>query len=104
MTAPDPDRPPVTAELVAEFVLAAPGVAGLHGGAFGEVATYLPGRRIDGIRITETLCSVHIVARIPADLRAVADAVRTGVATLVDVPVQVTVEDVHTDEPQGAGQ
>ena len=88
---------PSTAELaeqVAGIVLAVPGVAGLHGGAFGEIATYLPGRRVEGIRIGPDLCMVHIVARYPCDLRAVADAVHARVATMVSVPVQVTIEDL----------
>lgn len=100
MITPEPERPPVTAELVAQTALGVPGVVRLHGGTFGEVATYLPGRRLEGVRITEALCSVHIVAQIPSDLHAVGDAVRRAVAPLVTVPVQVTVEDVRTDEMQ----
>ena len=42
------ERPPDLSETVAAAVLAVPGVAGLHGGAFGDVATYLPGARIAG--------------------------------------------------------
>jgi len=92
---------PPTAELaerVAEAALAVPGVAGLHGGVFGEIATYLPGRRIEGIRIGADLCAVHIVARYPADLPAVAGAVHARIAPMVAVPVQVTIEDLQTDE------
>jgi hypothetical protein len=33
-------------------VLDCPQVAGLHGGRDGQVVTYLPGRRVTGIRIT----------------------------------------------------
>ncbi|MFD4183444.1 hypothetical protein ACFWPB_20405, partial [Rhodococcus sp. NPDC058514] len=39
------------ADLIADAVLAVPGVAGLHGGMFGEVATYLPGRRVLGVAL-----------------------------------------------------
>ncbi|WP_241386403.1 hypothetical protein [Rhodococcus sp. CH91] len=91
-----------TADLVAHAALAVSGVVSLHGGAFGEVATYLPGRRVDGIRLTDRICEVHIVVRIPADLPAVAQAVRARVAPLVTVPVQVTIEDVHVGEREGA--
>ncbi|WP_349536116.1 hypothetical protein [Rhodococcus rhodochrous] len=91
-----------TADLVADAALSVPGVVGLHRGAFGEVATYLPGRRVEGVRLTDRLCAVHIVVRIPADLQAVADAVRVRVSSLVDVPVQVTIEDVHAGEREGA--
>lgn len=86
------------AERVAEAVLTDPGVAGLHGGVFGEIATYLPGRRIEGIRIGGDLCAVHIIARYPADLRAVAESVRARVAAIVALPVQVTIEDLLTGE------
>ncbi|UYP18064.1 hypothetical protein OED52_15505 [Rhodococcus sp. Z13] len=90
------------AERIAEAASGIAGVAGLHGGAFGEVATYLPGRRIEGVRLTDRLCEVHIVVLIPADLPAVAEAVRAQVAPLVEVPVQVTVEDVRVGGREGA--
>ncbi len=41
------------AERVAAAVTAHPAVAGLHGGVFGAVVTYLPGRRLTGVRIGE---------------------------------------------------
>ncbi|MEU5842569.1 hypothetical protein [Rhodococcus sp. NPDC047139] len=99
---PPAAAPADTADLIAEAALAVPGVVGLHHGAFGEVATYLPGRRVEGVRLTDQICAVHIVVRIPADLPAVADAVRVRVAPLVDVPVQVTIEDVDAGEREGA--
>ena len=42
---------PALAEAVAAAVLAHPGVARLSGGAFGTVASYLPGRRVVGVRL-----------------------------------------------------
>ncbi|MGL5861474.1 MAG: hypothetical protein ACRCY9_09490, partial [Phycicoccus sp.] len=51
---------PDLADRVAEAVLAVPGVAGLHGGTFGEVATYLPGRRVIGIRLNDVAAEVHV--------------------------------------------
>ena len=41
------------ADSIAAAVLAVPGVAALHPGMFGEVGTYLPGRRVTGVRITD---------------------------------------------------
>ena len=41
------------ADVVAAAVRSVPGVAGLHAGMFGEVGTYLPGRRVAGIRIVD---------------------------------------------------
>lgn len=85
-----------------------PGVTGLHGGEFGTVATYLPGRRVTGIRIADT-CAVHVTVRYPADLFATAERIRAAVRAVVDVPVDVTIEDLedyfededHIDEQTG---
>jgi hypothetical protein len=51
------------AESVATIVSAHDGVARLAAGRFGEVATYLPGRRITGVRVSDDDVEVHIVAR-----------------------------------------
>ncbi|QBJ98575.1 hypothetical protein ERC79_06310 [Rhodococcus sp. ABRD24] len=94
-----PER--ATAELAADAVLAVPGVTGLHGGEFGEVATYLPGRRVTGIRIGVDGCAVHITVRYPADLFGTAERVRSTVHPIVRVPVDVTIEDLTTDHETG---
>lgn len=82
------------ADTVAAITLDVAGVAGLHGGEFGEIATYLPGRKVVGIRIDSTLCDIHISAEYPSDVHGVARGVRAAVAPHVPVPVSVTVEDV----------
>lgn len=87
------DRPDIS-EVIAAAVIATPGVAGLHGGMFGEAATYLPGRRVSGIRITESGTEVHVSLIAGSPVRETADAVRTAVAPLQPGPVHVTVEDV----------
>lgn len=81
-------------EDIADAVLAIDGVVGLHGGMFGEAATYLPGRRIAGIRIGEDGTEVHVTLEFGVAVRETADAVRRTVATMVDGPVHVTVEDI----------
>ncbi|OZD63619.1 hypothetical protein CH272_17330 [Rhodococcus sp. 05-340-1] len=81
-------------EDIADAVLAIDGVVGLHGGMFGEAATYLPGRRIAGIRIGEDGTEVHVTLEFGVAVRETADAVRRAVATMVDGPVHVTVEDI----------
>ncbi|RYB94718.1 hypothetical protein EUA93_10405 [Nocardioides oleivorans] len=88
-----------TADLVAAAVLAVPGVSGLHGGAFGEVGTYLPGRRVSGIRLGAT-SQVHVTVAMGSDVLAVAGQVRDTVSTLLGGPVEVVVEDV-TPAPRG---
>ncbi len=82
------------ADLVAAAALAVDGVAGLHTGMFGEVATYLPGRRVDGIRIATEVTEVHLVLVWGAPVLATADAVRAAVQPLVTTRVDITVQDV----------
>lgn len=57
-----------------------PSVAALSPGLLGEVATYLPGRRVVGVRVEEDRVEVHVIARwvesLPAAGAEVAEAVR----------------------------
>ncbi|MBM7366139.1 Asp23/Gls24 family envelope stress response protein [Gordonia hydrophobica] len=87
------------AKQVAQAVLAVPGVVGLDGGLFGEVATYLPGERVSGVQLSDDEGSVHIVVDLRHDLRAVAAQVADAAADLCGVPVSVTVEDVAVPQP-----
>lgn len=94
--APGSTRVPLveTADELAALVLAVPGVDSLHAGRFGEVATYLPGRRVTGVKIVEDRVEIHVVLRFEAAITAVAQEIHAVVAAVVDVPVQVFVEDV----------
>lgn len=86
------------AEPVAFAVLACPSVAGLSGGPFGTVGTYLPGRRVTGVRITDHEVTIRIVARL-APLRRIEAEVRAAVAALVPgLPVHLGVDDIDTGE------
>ncbi len=93
----------VLADQVAAAVLTVRGVSGLHGGMFGETATYLPGRRVPGVRLTENVTDIHLSLTYGAPVFATAQQVRTAVAALVPGPVNVTVEDVvpRTDPAVG---
>jgi uncharacterized alkaline shock family protein YloU len=108
VTDPTPQDPVVAgsaaevADLVAAAVRAVPGVADLHAGSFGEVATYLPGRRVAGVRIREDITDVHVVTLWGAPVPATADAVRFAVQPIVSTPVHVVVEDV-LDPTAGGG-
>ena len=83
------------AERLAAAVLAVPGVEALHPGMFGEVGTYLPGRRVAGVRVTDHAVDVHIVLAYGIPVRDTAALVRATVGGLhPGVPVNVTVEDV----------
>ncbi|WP_328291264.1 hypothetical protein OG218_00585 [Kineococcus sp. NBC_00420] len=83
-----------TADQVAALVLAVPGVVELHPGRFGEVATYLPGRRVAGVKLRDDVVEVHVVAAFDTPLRAVAQQIHAVVAAVVTAPVQVFIEDL----------
>jgi uncharacterized alkaline shock family protein YloU len=83
------------ADRVVGIACAVPGVTGMHGGMFGEVATYLPGRRIHGVRLDDTHIDVHVVLSDDAAVRETATAVRQAVAAAFSgFAVDVTVEDI----------
>lgn len=89
---------PEPAEAVAEAVLAVPGISALHAGLLGEVATYLPGRRVNGIQLGDDECEVHVVLDWGVPVLEAADRVRLAVEDLVDGAVHVTVEDIASPE------
>jgi uncharacterized alkaline shock family protein YloU len=83
------------ADIVAAAVLTVAGVAGLHAGMFGEVGTYLPGRRVPGVRIGDDVTEVHVTLYFGVPVRETAARIRSAVAPLVTSDrVDVTVEDV----------
>jgi hypothetical protein len=83
-----------SADQVAALVLSVPGVSRLHAGLFGEAATYLPGRRVTGIKLGGSLVEVHVVVAHATPIRDTAQQIHTVVAALVAAPVHVFVEDV----------
>jgi hypothetical protein len=85
---------PTTADDIAALVLAIPDVVRLHAGRFGEVATYLPGRRITGVKLGDDTVEVHVVVAASAPIRQTAQLIHAAVATLIATPVHVYVEDV----------
>lgn len=87
-------HPPELADLVAAAVTSVPGVAGLHTGTFGEAATYLPGRRVNGIRLRDDVTEVHVTLTYGVPVLEAAERIRSAVAPLVATPVEVSIEDV----------
>jgi hypothetical protein len=99
-----PSGPPVDAERVASAVEKVPTVARLSAGTTGaEIATYLPGRRVRGVRVDDDTVEVHVVARWPAVLPEVGDAVRSAAGPLVGGrAIEVVIDDLDVpglDEP-----
>lgn len=82
------------ADVVAQEVLTVPGVANLHPGMFGEVATYLPGRRVHGVQIHDDVTQVHVVLYWGSDIGATAQVIKSTTQPLVGTPVDVTVQDL----------
>ena len=90
---------PVTqVEQVAAAVLAQPGVVRLYGGRFGELGTYLPGRRVTGVRIDDDGTEVHIVVSGIEPVPVTAGRVQRAVSAIAPMPVHVHVDDI--DVPQ----
>ena len=91
-------------EAVAAAALGSPLIAGLTGGRFGEVATYLPGRRILGVREVDGTIEVHVVAKWGRPLPEVADVIRDAVASHAGgLPVAVYVDDIEVPREAGLG-
>jgi hypothetical protein len=69
-------------ERVAGALLAHPDVARLSGGPYGSIATYLPGRRLEGVVLGEgeEPTRVGVVLRLGAPVHVTADALRALVA------------------------
>jgi hypothetical protein len=91
----------VDVDAVAAAVLGCAGVAGLDGGRFGEVASYLPGRKVTGVVASGGRVRVQIRSRwgIPApELGALITRVLRPLAG--PRPVDVVIADV--EDPPGA--
>jgi hypothetical protein len=93
------------AEAIAGAVTGVAGVARLSGGRVGEIATYAPGRKVSGVRLTGDDIEVHLVAEWVASLPQLAEAVRTALSPLsAGRSVSVFVDDITQFEiAAGAG-
>jgi uncharacterized alkaline shock family protein YloU len=89
----DPD-----ADAIAAAALACSGVAGLHGGPLNDVAAYLPGRTVRGVRLAQGWVEVHVVGRYGTNLPAVAEEVRAAVTPAAGgLPVEVHIDDLDIE-------
>ena len=96
------DRGPVDVDAVVATVAACPSVAHLAQGGPGEqVATFLPGRRVGGVRVTDETLEVHIATRWDVPIPMAAAEVRSALAGLSGGrSITIAVDDV--DDPQAA--
>jgi hypothetical protein len=72
----------IDVDAVAAAVRSCPAVDDLDGGRLGEVATYLPGRRVPGIRISDDRIEVHVRGVWDQPVGLIADQIRSVLATL----------------------
>jgi hypothetical protein len=85
-----------SAEAVAAAAASCPGVARLSRGVPVEVATYLPGRRIYGVRIDDRSVEVHVVACPGTPLPELAAEIRQAVSPIAPKrAIDVFVDDIE---------
>lgn len=70
------------ADVIASAARRCPAVADLYGGGPVQVATFLPGRRVEGVQLEEERVLLSVVAAWGAPLIALTDQVRAAVAPL----------------------
>lgn len=93
----------VDVDAVAAAVRACAGVAELAGGRFGEVASYLPGRKVPGVVVSKERVLVQVRSRWGIPAPELAALITTVLAPLTGgKPVDVTVADI--DDPPGTAQ
>jgi hypothetical protein len=92
----------VDVDAVAATVRDCAGVSGLDGGAYHEVATYLPGRTVDGVTVAGGRVQVQIRARWGVKAPLLAALIKITLAPLAGSrPVDVTIADI--DDPPDPG-
>lgn len=85
----------VDVDAVAAAVAACRTVAGLSGGPTGTAATYLPGRRVVGVRVDDGTLTVHAVGVYGPTVDTIGTEVRSAVAPLAGGrTVRVVLEDL----------
>ena len=108
MTVPPADSLPGSAvidgidvDAVAAAVRGCPGVSGLDGGPFSGVASYLPGRRVEGIMIRDGRVTVQIRSRWAVPAPPLAAVITAALVPLTgNRPVDVVIADI--DDPPDA--
>jgi len=94
----------VDADAVASAALACDSVADLSAGSVEEVATYLPGHRVKGIRVRDDVVEVHVVAKWGVPLPDVGRQVQAAVGALVGGrSIVVAIEDVDVPGDERVG-
>ena len=89
----------VDVEAVAQRAVRCRSVARISPGPYGEVATYLAGGRVPGVRLRDGRLEIHVVACWGAEVPELAAEVRDAVRRVAgDVPIDVHVDDVDVPD------
>lgn len=103
-------EPAEIAARVVAAVAAVPGVSRLHGGAIGDLATYLPGNRLVGIRIDgDGPVELGVVVRMGHPIPQVVEQVRHAItavytnAELMFPGADITIADIDSDVDEEPG-
>jgi hypothetical protein len=88
----------IDVDAVAAAVRSCPGVSGLHGGRYGEVTTYLPGRAVRGVVVGAGRVRVQVRAAWGTEAPPLAAAITAALTPLTgNRPVDVAIADI--DDP-----
>ena len=90
------------ADAIATALRTAPAVAGLHAGGLRPVVTLLPGRRVEGVQLTDERVTVSVVVAQGVPITVLTEQIRARVAPLTGGrPVDVHVADLQlaAEEP-----
>jgi hypothetical protein len=88
----------IDVDAVAAAVRACPGVSDLHGGRYGEVTTYLPGRVVRGVVVESGRIRVQVRSEWGTEAPKLAAAITAALAPLTgNLPVDVAIADI--DDP-----
>jgi len=98
-----PDAPGTEADLLAATVQGVLGVVTLGGGGLLQPTTYLPGRRVLGVRASAERVEVAITVAFGIPASVVADRIRVALAVAArGRPVDVHVADVQAPANEAA--
>jgi hypothetical protein len=91
-------------DAVAAIVRGCAGVSGLDGGPFGDVASYLPGRTVQGVAVDDGRIRVQVRSRWGVPAADVAAIITAALAPLAGLrPVDVAIADIDDPPVLSAG-
>ena len=91
----------IDVDAVAAAVRGCPGVSGLDGGPFSGVASYLPGRKVEGVVVRDGRVIVQVRSRWGVPAPELAAVITAMLAPLTgNRPVDLVIADI--DDPPGA--